>query len=157
MALLPEKKSRLHGWPDYALFVAAVAFCALSAKAFVRAPAPAPAPSVIQAKVSRGLASVSHEQSVEERTTRTVGFSCQDEKTVRTKTDANLLRLTAESCGGRILRVTNQSTGESLMLFERNNSISTHYFPLKEGTNKILIEWKGAKKSAKTIEVEKSS
>lgn len=155
MALPTEKKSRLHSWPDYALFVAALAFCVVSAKVFRRPPAPAPVAA--QAKVSRGLASVSHEQPVQERTTRTVGFSCHDEKIFRTKTSASLLRLTAESCGGRIMRVTNLSTGESLMLFERGNAISTHYFPLKEGTNKILVEWKGAKRSAKTIEIEKST
>lgn len=156
MALPLEKKSRLPSWPDYALFVAAVAFCAFSAKAFLRAPAPVSSPAS-PAKVSRGLASVSHEQPVEERTTRTVSFSCQEEKNLRTKTDASLLRLTAESCGGRIQRVTNQSTGESLLLFERDGGVSTHYFPLKAGTNKILIEWKGAKRNAKTIEIEKST
>lgn len=154
MALPLEKKSRLHSWPDYALFVAAVAFCAFSAKAFFRAPPPTPTP---QAKASRGLASISHEQPVEERTTRTVNFSCQEEKASRTKTEASLLRLTADSCSGRIQSVTNQSTGETLLLFERDGAISTHYFPLKEGTNNILIEWKGAKKSAKLIEIERST
>jgi hypothetical protein len=155
MALQPEKKSRLHNWPDYVLFVVAAAFCVFSAKAFTRAPAAAK-PATPPTKISRGLASVSSEQPVRERSTLTVDFSCQEEKGRRTKTEANLLRLTAESCGGRILRVTNQSTGESLMIFERNNGVSTHYFPLKEGANKILIEWKGAKKSATTIEVERS-
>lgn len=154
MALPLEKNSRLHSWPDYALFVVAVAFCVFSAKAFVRKPA-ATAP-ITPSKVSRGLASISHEQPVEEHSTGTVDFSCQEEKTVRTKTNANLMRLTAAGCGGRILRATNQTTGETLLLFERNNGISSHYFPLKAGTNKILIEWKGAKKSAKIIEVEKT-
>lgn len=154
MALPKDNKSSLHSWPDYALFVAAVAFCAISAKAFVR-PA-APAPMKPPTKISRGLASVSHEQPVQERATRTVTFSCQDDKNIRTQTGASLLRLTADSCGGRIQRITNKATGESLLLFERNNGISTHYFPLKEGINEIQIEWKGAKKSAKKIEVEKS-
>lgn len=152
MALPHEKYSRLRSWPDYALFLGALAFCAFSAKAFFRAPASAPA---APAKVSRGPASVNHEQASRERTTRTLNFSCSDEKSMHAKTDASLLRLSAESCSGSIRRITNQATGESLMLFERNNGVSTHYFPLKEGVNKILIEWNG-KKKPKTLEVEKS-
>ena len=153
MALPLEKNSRLHCWPDYALFVVVVAFCVFSAKAFTRSQAHV---TPTREKISRGLASVVGEQPVPERSTHTVALGCLDEKAMRTKTEASLLRVTATGCGNQVLRATNQSTGESLMVFERNGGISTHYFPLKTGTNKILIEWKGAKKSAKILEVEKT-
>jgi hypothetical protein len=153
MALLPEKLLRPYSWPDYALFVVVAAFCVFSAKAFTRTPAhSAPA----REKFSRGLASVTTEQPVTERSTYTVTLGCPDEKTARAKTSASLLRVTSPGCG-HVVRAVNESTGESLLVFERKGSISTHYFPLKAGVNKILIEWKGAKKGTKILEVEKSN
>lgn len=153
MALPNEKKTWLRSWPDFALFLAALVFCAYSARAISKTPAPIPQK---KSPLSRSLASVSVEQGATERSTRTLDLLCLDESPARMTTEAGLLRMKAEACGGKILRAMNLTTGETLMLFERNNNVTTHYFPLKAGVNKILVEWKASKKSAKMLEVEKN-
>lgn len=61
------------------------------------------------------------------------------------ETSALLVQLQWEKCEEkaaktRAFRAKNTSTGEALLLLENSSGFFTHYFPVKEGKNEIVIE-----------------
>ena len=126
-------------WLDALLFALVVAFTVYSARAFSQRP-PHPAAQVPR-KMSRALASIA-QASVREKSTQVVELACPGGKVDGLRTGAALLRLSARRCGADFLRARNETTGEDLLLFPQGEQVSTNYFPLKEGRNQILLEWK---------------
>jgi hypothetical protein len=137
-------------WLDWACFGLVLALSALSARAFFK---PAPPPRAPRA-LSRSPASFQKEASAKEHSTSVVEFNCEKPKSALS-TEASLLRIVSQLCPGMALAAAkNETTGENLILFAQRDKVSTHYFPLKKGTNRIEMEWKGKNsRNVQTLEI----
>lgn len=86
--------------------------------------------------------------SIQTQNPSTYSFPLGCWKTIETKkmeTTALLVQLQWEKCEQQknkstTSRAKNQSTGEELLLLENPKGYFTHYFPVKEGKNEIIIE-----------------
>jgi len=157
MATSPEQKNTSSLWREFALFACVAAFGAYSAAVLVKPHSPLP-PIEAKATFSRAPASSANAVTAPEKSTRIVSMGCLGDGTSLVRTEAGLARIMADECRpARSVEARNETTGESLMIFQRSKKISTHYFPLKQGENKIVIEWLSPKgvRSAETLVVDR--
>jgi len=154
MATSPTQKNLSPIWRELTLFVCFAAFGVYSAAALVK-PQAASAPAAPKTTFSRAP-SAAIPVAVPEKSTQVIFMGCLGSGTSPLRTQANLARLMADECRpASSVQARNKTTGESLMIFQRGKKISTHYFPLKEGENTIVVEWLGPKgeRSVETLRV----
>jgi len=157
-----EKKSRQSLWRELCIFAAVAAFGLFSIRGEYKPSQPEPAAEKSDAP-KRLLASLGPASTKSDKSTKIIEIGCLEKSASPNtssglKTRAALVRIMAQACGTVAeISATNESTGESLMIFRQTKKISTHYFPLKSGRNKVVIKWAGPKglRAETVLEVEK--
>lgn len=161
---MPSKNTSKALLREFAVFAAVASFAAYSSAAFLRARyQPAPVAVVAPAKpFSRQLASLEGEAPAIEKSTKIIEIGCLGKGAASEviKTEANLARIMAQDCSvAKNVAARNETTGENLMVFQQSKKISTHYFPLRAGANKIVINWLDQKgiKGSEVLQVDRSA
>lgn len=121
-------------------------------KAEMNSPAVAPTSASASASASTSTSASASENrmpaSIQTQNPSTSSFPLGCWKAIETKkmeTSALLVQLQWEKCEqpktrSSAYRAKNRSTGEELLLLENTKGFFTHYFPVKEGINEIVIE-----------------
>lgn len=131
---------------DLALLAMALLFAAYSVHVFF-----APQRVVTKAAPVRSLASLPVPTAPTERSTKVMDLGCFVGGSQKIRTEAALLQLSATICSAAPTQGKNETTGESLLLFRQGKKVVSHYFPLREGANRIWLEGAGIRQS---VEVE---
>lgn len=156
----PDQKNKPSLWRDLAAFAAVAAFCVYSGRAVLKS-RPSSAEPASSSLVSRKTAAIDTGSKTDEKSTKIIEIGCLGPGTATPViTGASLIRVMANECATAAnVSAKNETTGESLLVFQRSKQISTHYFPLKIGKNRVVIEWLDPKgiKASKKIEVERQA
>lgn len=160
MNMPSDKKKWPALWQDVAVFLAVLALSAHLFRLFVGVPPPVTTPAHNPA-FQRSPASETPVAAVKEHSTKSIDIGCLGSASPRPQsTSAGLLQIQMSLCGQVDgLQATNESTKEKLLVFLKESRATTHYFPLKEGQNRIQLRWLGPKKRelGQVIEVERQA
>lgn len=154
-------------WRDLAVFTALLGFFLFSARQMRRAEAPASNPSFPVARapasppaLGRAPSSATAAKSQPERNVGTAHLPClTDGSPEPTRGGARLFRLSAPRCGlPREIFARNETTGENILIFVREQQWVSSYFPLAEGRNEVVLQWreKGRERTQR-VEIFRSS
>lgn len=129
-------------WPELAALLGVLAFAYFSYAGLVKKGQKAPvakAPEISRPAPSRSLASVANLDAKPEKSTVVLELGCLSDK--KFSTQAGMLRVTGKICGrSNLINGRNDTTDESLQIFQMAQEFTTHYFPLKEGQNHIVLQ-----------------
>jgi len=162
-----QKKDTQSIWIDIAVFTAVLAFFFYSMKIITKIPAEkSRAPASIRETdpaPARNTASVGVDQRRDSIKTLNLGCLPAQKPRAPLEVNAAMLKIVGELCLGANYSVRvkrDQSNDEEILTFlnPKMRSLTTNYFPLQNGPNKIVFEITfGKKKTIETIEIVRSS
>ncbi len=174
MSLPPKQKKSQPAWLDVGVFAFVLGFLCFSVqtllgsnvkppvtKSVAEVAATVPAPETQKRRPASPSPAVKAGGSTE-----VLKLPCLTQATRSFSTEARMLQIHAPACGEDLKRLdtwkgSNESSGEEILVFvnSKEKTLSTSYFALRDGVNKIVFTHELGKGPAKiqTIEVSKDA
>jgi|GEM_PF-5138416 len=172
MSLPPKQKKSQPAWLDIAVFAGVLGFLCLSVQIFLttraalsRNPSAAtsatPPPEVPTRRAPASQSPVSKSSG----STEVLRLPCLHQAARTFSSEARLLQIHAPACNEDLKQASawkgsNESSGEQILVFvnAKEKTLSTSYFALKDGVNRIVFRHESGKGRARvqTLEVRKN-